>query len=176
MLKFYISARTCTNNLCIIHLICNSRGKFASQITFILLEVIVEHNLFAVINNIKLSQDGDFIFKKMKLLQTPVCHSSNNEWLFLETGIRSSYTKCLSILFTEKGYVLNYFVVNQPKSVIENIANKLSFENFCRSGSFLPTAFLKQTLHESLSIQVLSRKRFKIFINEHLRNQLQLAV
>jgi hypothetical protein len=139
-------------------------------------EVIMEHNLFAVINNIKLSSDGNPLLSKMGNLGLPICHISNKEWLFVKPGDKTWATKCLSVIFNEECIKLHYFVLDRPQLIIESIALNLSKENFCRSGNFLPTAFLKHTLGQTEKLGIRIRKKALIHINPVSANQLQLAV
>jgi len=136
----------------------------------------MEHNLFAVINNIKLSNEGNPILLKMGNLDLPICHISNKEWLFLKPGDKTWATKCMSVVFQDNCIKLHYFVLDQPHEIIERIASNLSKEKFCRSGNFLPTAFLKHTLGQPEKLGIRIRKKASIYVNSVKANQLQLAV
>ena len=61
------------------------------KLPFKFFEVIMERNLFAVINNIRLSKEGQSILKRMGNIGLPVCHVDNDEWLFIVPG-SVSYT------------------------------------------------------------------------------------
>lgn len=136
----------------------------------------MERNLFAVINNIRLSKEGQSILKRMGNIGLPVCHVDNDEWLFIVPGSRSCNSKCMTIVFRSNCIKVHYFEINQNQDIIIDIANKLSKEKYSHSGNFLPTAFFKHTFGENLTIGIQSRKRAVVLINDIVINQLQLAV